>query len=126
MEPFDCQELSDQELNHLLPEWEAPPAPGRLRSSVFHGGVFQSPPASWWRQFWTRSIRVPLPAAIALALAVVFAVWRLPVWGSARTAPAVQSPADEVPANRRRLPAQDREQLRPVMELKPVITGRME
>jgi hypothetical protein len=121
MEPFDCQELSDRELDHLLPEWEAPPAPGRLRSAVF-----QRAPASWWAQFWSRSIHVPLPAALAIALAIVVAVWRLPTWGSPRTAPAIESPSDEVPANRRRLPAKDREQLRPVMELKPVITGRME
>jgi hypothetical protein len=126
MELFDGKELSDQELDHLLPEWEAPPAPARLRSSVFQGGVFQGVPASWWAHFWSRSIRVPLPAVIVIALAVVVAVWRLPAWGSLRTVPAIQSPADQVPANRRRLPAQDREQLLPVMELKPVITGRME
>jgi hypothetical protein len=122
MEPFDCEELSDQELNHLLPEWKAPRAPERLKSSVFQGA-----PASWWAQFWSRSIRVPLPAAIAIALAVMFAVWRLPTRGNSHTAPAgPAAPADEVPANRGRLPAHDREQLRPVMELKPIITGRME
>lgn len=121
MEPFDGNELSDQDLDHLLPEWKAPPAPARLRSAVF-----QSAPASWWTRFWSRSIRVPLPAAIAIALALVVAVWRLPAWGTPRTAPTIQSPADAVPANRRQLQSQDREQLRPVMELKPVITGRME
>jgi hypothetical protein len=119
MEPFDCEELSDQELNHLLPEWNAPRAPARLKSSVFQGA-----PVSWWAQFWSRSIRIPLPAAIVIGLAVIFAVWRLPTRGNPRTTPVIQGPGNEVPANRR-LP-QDREQLSPVMELKPIIIGRME
>jgi hypothetical protein len=123
MEQFDCDELSDQELDHLLGEWKAPLAPARLRSSVFPHA-----PERWWKQFWSKSIRVPLPVAIAIALVLVFAVWRWPVTLGSHTVPATQSPGapDKIPANRRPPSAQDREQLRPVMELKPVIIGRTE
>ena len=123
MEPFERDELTDQELDHLLHEWKAPAAPVRIRSAVFAGA-----PESWWTQFWKRSIRVPLPAAIAIVLALIFAVWRWPITIGSHAVPAIQGPGtpDEVPANRRRPAAQDREQLRPVMELKPVIIGRTE
>jgi hypothetical protein len=62
MEPLD-----EDELNQLLRKWEAPEAPPTLRPRVF--------PArrSWWSWWWTGTIRVPVPAAIAAALLI--ALW---------------------------------------------------
>jgi hypothetical protein len=50
MEPLD-----DRELNDLLPRWQAPAAPLRLRARVF-------PPRRRWRRLW------PLPLAACLFL----------------------------------------------------------
>ncbi|MGA3095057.1 MAG: hypothetical protein ABSF25_01275 [Bryobacteraceae bacterium] len=71
MEPFDKDELSDRELDAILAAWESPPAPARLRAAVF-------PEASkpWWRALWSASIRVPVPVACFLVLALAFAAWR--------------------------------------------------
>jgi hypothetical protein len=62
MEPLD-----ENELNHLLRKWEAPPAPPTLKARVF--------PAerSWWAWLFTGTIRVPVP--IALAAALLVALW---------------------------------------------------
>jgi hypothetical protein len=74
MQPLNEDELSDRELDAILQEWKAPPAPAGLRASIF--------PASkpWWQSMWSASIRIPLPAAItvAMALAVVAWQWILP------------------------------------------------
>lgn len=65
MEPLD-----DRELDELLPEWKAPPAPPRLRSAIFPD------PAPWWRRLWTLSIRVPAPVACGLAVLLALGAWR--------------------------------------------------
>ncbi len=71
MEPFDKDPLSDQELDELLPEWKAPAAPARLKAAIFPER------RRWWRQLWSASIRLPLPAAACLALALVgVAMWQ--------------------------------------------------
>jgi hypothetical protein len=88
MEPFEKDELQDRELDGLLRQWRAPQAPARLRQAVF-------PKKSrlWWLKLplktplrlslrlWTTSIRVPLPVACALlvALALGVSLWPRPV-----------------------------------------------
>lgn len=53
--------LNDDELNALLREWKAPPAPGTLRAPA-------RPSEPWWQWFLTGSIRVPVPVSVAVAL----------------------------------------------------------
>ena len=62
MEPLD-----DKELNELLREWTAPPAPASLRGRVL------GTRGSWWRWLLTGTIRVPVPAGIAAV--VLLALW---------------------------------------------------
>ena len=63
MEPLD-----ENELNQLLRRWEAPPAPPTLR-----GRVFPAQKKSWWGWLLTGTVRVPVP--LALAAAVLLALW---------------------------------------------------
>jgi hypothetical protein len=59
--------LNENELNQLLRKWEAPPAPGTLRARVL------PPQKSWWSWLLTGTVRIPVP--IALAAAVLVALW---------------------------------------------------
>lgn len=76
MERFEKDELPDRELNAMLQQWRTPQAPARLRQAVFPK---QSRP--WWLRLWATSIRVPLPVACALLLAVALgaSLWPRPV-----------------------------------------------
>jgi hypothetical protein len=65
MEPFEKDELTDRELDAMLPQWSAPEAPAQLKAKVFA--------QPWWRRLAGVSIRVPLPAACVLALAFLAA-----------------------------------------------------
>jgi hypothetical protein len=71
MEPFEKDQLSDQELDAMLPAWKSPVAPTRLRSAVF-----ADPRQSWWRRVWNISFRVPLPVACAVAILFALGLWR--------------------------------------------------
>ena len=62
MEPLD-----EDELNHLLRKWEAPPAPPSLREKVF------PPQKSWWSWLLTGTVPVPVPALVAAA--IMIALW---------------------------------------------------
>lgn len=66
-------ELSDQELDAMLPAWKAPVAPARLRAAVF-------PEAR--TRWWSLSVRVPLPVAVCFAVLLALAAWR---WFTPRT-----------------------------------------
>jgi len=131
MEPFREDELSEQELDALLPEWKAPPAPAHLRASVF-------PSASrpWWRNLWSLSIRVPLPVAAMVAIVVALASWR----GTFIVAPrvTVRTERVEVPVFKDRVvtrtvyrdrivqaprapQGRNAHELQPVAELRPII-----
>jgi hypothetical protein len=59
--------LEDRELDGMLREWKAPPAPAGLRAAVFTGRA-----VPWWR----RSIRLPLPAAACLLILLLAGLWR--------------------------------------------------
>jgi hypothetical protein len=131
MEPFKEDELSEQELDALLPEWKAPLAPAHLRASVF-----PSVSRRWWRNLWSLSIRVPVPVAAMVAIVVVLAAWR----GTLTVAPRVivRTERVEVPVFKDRVVSRtvyrDRivqaspvpqgrnaHELQPVAELRPVI-----
>ena len=128
MEPFDKDELQDRELDSMLPQWQAPEAPARLRQAVF------GEPRPWWRRVWTTSIRVPLPLAGALAAVIVAAVlfWPRP---APRTVTIVKTVREQVPVVQERVVTKvvyrDREAplpvWQPVAELRPrVIRTREE
>ena len=95
-------ELSDRELDRLLRQWSAPAAPERLRAGVFPEGR-----RGWWARFWSGSVRVPVPAACAVAMLLGVSVWR---WMAppARVV-IVQAPAAGAP------------KFQPVLELRPRI-----
>jgi hypothetical protein len=68
MEPFEKDELTDQELDALLPAWNAPEMPATLKARIF--------PKPWWRRIWGASIRVPVPVACAVAALLAAAATR--------------------------------------------------
>jgi hypothetical protein len=72
MEPFEKDELSEDELDRLLRFWEIPDAPAQLRQAVFG-----QPKSTRWRAVWGASVRVPVPmiALIALVLAIGLLWW---------------------------------------------------
>jgi hypothetical protein len=80
MEPYDREELTDHELDGLLREWKAPPAPGHLRAAVL-----QAARGTRWRRMWTASFRIPVPLAACLALFLAIGGW----WLSRPAAPRV-------------------------------------
>jgi|SRR6185437_1374969 len=66
-------ELSEQELDTILPAWKAPVAPARLRPAVFPDARVR---------WWNLSVRVPLPVAVCLTVLLALAAWR---WFTPRT-----------------------------------------
>lgn len=59
MEPLD-----EKELNHLLRQWEAPPAPASLDRRVLPRR------GSWWQWLFTGTIRIPVPVGVAAVVLV--------------------------------------------------------
>jgi hypothetical protein len=97
MEPLD-----EDELKLLLRKWEAPLAPPTLRQRVFPAQK------SWLSWLWTGTIRIPVPALIAVA--IVIAAWihySRPAPPSRVAAPGSVSLAD----------------FQPVRQLKPVVVA---
>src|SRR5260370_1805146 len=90
MEPFEKDELSDRELDAILPAWKAPLAPARLRAAVF---LEASKP--WWRTLWSTSFRVPIPVAFCLAIMLALVAWRWFTPGAPRV--VIQTERVEVP-----------------------------
>jgi hypothetical protein len=68
MEPFEKDDLTDQELDALLPVWNVPEMPATLKARIF--------PNPWWRRIWGASIRVPVPIACAVAALLAAAATR--------------------------------------------------
>jgi hypothetical protein len=91
MEPFDREELSQQELDDLLQEWRALAPSPHLRAALFPEGR-----RPWWRRIWTVSIRLPLPVACCLGLLLAAALWR-----TVQPAPPASKPTVVAPAGRR-------------------------
>ncbi len=124
MEPFEPDELSQQDLDDLLKEWQATSAPPpHLRAALFPDIC-----VPWWRRMWTlASIRVPLPLACCLALLLGVAIWRVARPPSpVPVSPAIlhtQSAEPPVEPERASVPRQSLtfNELRPVAELRPRI-----
>jgi hypothetical protein len=139
MEPIDRGELSNDELDSMLPEWQSPQAPARLRAALFPGKALLEKPGPWWRSIWTASIRVPLPIACALAILIALAVWRsltprperVVVRTEQNRVPVVKQEIVTKTVYRERIvhvpaaaPRHDTDQLQPVAELRPRIIRR--
>ena len=92
--------MTDDELRAMLREWQAPEASAGLRGPIF------SERSPWWRM----SIRIPIPVAVCLAVALILGAWR---WMTPRV--VVRTERIEVPIQRAISP------LRPVDELRPRI-----
>jgi hypothetical protein len=138
-EPFEQDKLSDGELDDLLRKWESPAAPARLRAAVFPRRA-----GPWWQRLWHASIRIPMPAGLAVAMVLAVAIWRWPAARMGMTASRVVTKIErvEVPVIRERIvtrtvsltntgcrdrvPQQQKnvQILRPVAELRPVIIRR--
>ena len=123
MEPFEKDELTDGELDALLPQWKAPSAPARLRSAVF--GERRTP---WWGRMWSASIRVPAP--VACGLLVVAGLAGVAMLRAPRV--VVRTERVEVPVVQERVVYRDRPAVaeaawKPVRELRPrIIRGSNE
>jgi hypothetical protein len=98
MEPLD-----DKELNELLQQWEAPLAPKDLRPRQ---PLMLPPKKPWWQWLLTGSVRIPVPAAVAIA--VVIGLW---VYGS-------KLPRRPAAADRSTVSLAD---FQPVRQLQPVL-----
>jgi hypothetical protein len=123
MEPFDRDELSDSELDNLLKKWDAPPAPARLRAAIFPEDTKPK-----WRRLWSASLRVPLPVAAALGIALALGAWQWRRPGPPRE--LVRAERVEVPVWKERVvtrtvyryrAAPSAQVLKPVAELRPRI-----
>lgn len=57
---------NDPLLKRLLHEWQVPNAPDTLEQRVL------GPPTPWWRVLVSSRLRVPLPGAIAVLVALVW------------------------------------------------------
>jgi quercetin dioxygenase-like cupin family protein len=81
--------MDDQELNQLLREWTAPPAPPDLRAPRAR--------VSWLRWLVAGTIRVPVPAALAAVLMAAF--WTATAW------PASLAPRQQISETTARPPS---------------------
>ena len=61
--------LNDQELDDVLRQWQAHPAPESIKRKTT-----QAQRQRWWQWLLTGSIRIPVPVAIAFAAALL-AAW---------------------------------------------------
>ncbi len=61
----------DPALKRILDEWHAPAVPGSLDARVLASYRRLAERRVWWERFFTSSVRVPLPVAVAV-LALLF------------------------------------------------------
>ena len=91
------------DLSRLLGLWKAPDAPEALDERVLASFREQVERGSFWRRFFTGSIRVPVPVALAAALLLLLSVGlalRRPapaVPEAARLGPPVQAADAQAP-----------------------------
>lgn len=79
---------ADAELTALLRTWEAPPQDAGARSRLladFRASVRRAP---LWRRVLTAQVRVPLPVAACLGLALLLSLYALGARATSRVAPA--------------------------------------
>ncbi len=93
-----AEDHCDPELTSVLHEWKAPDIPASLDARVLDSYRRQMTREPLWRRFFTTSVRVPLPVAVAAMTLLVVAL------GVAVSRPAVvppqpgqyvQAPADQ-------------------------------
>jgi hypothetical protein len=89
MTPEDERTETDGELHRILQSWTAPVVPEGMDERILaaHRGRRARP---WWR-FFTASVRVPLPVAVALVL-LLTVLTAVVVMRPAVPAPAASSP----------------------------------
>ncbi len=69
--PVEANLERDPALKRVLEEWRAPAVPGSLDARVLASYRRMRKSEAWWRRFFTASVRVPLPVAVAI-LALLF------------------------------------------------------
>ncbi|HEX4810321.1 MAG TPA: hypothetical protein VH325_15385 [Bryobacteraceae bacterium] len=87
--------LNDRELDHLLTNWTAPPAPATLSRRVDHAR--RKP---WWNWLLTGSIRLPVPLALAFAVLVIVIFVATVTRGPAKPLPHPSTPTAFQPVKR--------------------------
>jgi hypothetical protein len=134
MEQPERNDLSDRELDALLTEWQAPKAPAHLRAALFPEAA-----QPWWLRVWKTSIRVPLVAAVGLAVVLSLAAWQWSVPAAPRVeirterveVPVLQERVvtktvyrDRVAPSRASETESNMQALQPVAELRPRVIRR--
>jgi hypothetical protein len=71
----DDDATRDPELARLLEEWTVPALPDTLDRRMLASFRARSPRASLWRRFFTTSLHIPLPVALAALLLLALAFW---------------------------------------------------
>jgi hypothetical protein len=84
----------DPELARVLQEWTVPPLPDTLDERVKALMQRRTPPRPLWRRLFTTSIRVPVPVALAVLVALLLAVF----WRPRDRAPELESAESAAPA----------------------------
>lgn len=75
-QPQDPEREADPELARVLREWTVPALPDSLDARVKDLFRRRAPRLPPWRRFLTASVRVPLPVALAILVALLLAVIR--------------------------------------------------
>jgi hypothetical protein len=75
MTPHDPDPEPDPELSRLLQDWSVPALPDSLDERVKTLFRSRAPRVPLWRRFFLTSIRVPLPAAVAVFLLLLTAAF---------------------------------------------------
>jgi hypothetical protein len=100
MRPVDPEPepTSDPELRRVLEDWAAPALPDSLDRRVRASFRELTPRRPLWQRFFTASVRIPLPVAVAalLLLSLVF-------WSQRRQAPPPEAAESAVPTQAARL-----------------------
>jgi hypothetical protein len=71
--PDDTAEERDLALNSLLREWQAPVISRALDRQILADYHKALRPESFWRRFFSASVRVPLPVAVAVLILLFLA-----------------------------------------------------
>ena len=90
MTTHDPDPEPDPELARLLQDWSVPALPDSLDQRVKTLFRTRAPRVPLWRRFFATSIRIPLPAALAVLLLLLAAVW----WRPSTTVPPEVDSAD--------------------------------
>ena len=90
----DHEPEPDPELARVLQEWAVPALPDSLDERVRALALSRTPRRPLWRRLFGTSVRVPLPVALAVLVALVLAV----LWRPRERAPELESTESAAPA----------------------------